>query len=109
MGLLKSAEDSRPLVHNTSSVSSTGSLQTISDGYVNEAICDTERNIIASKFGDSCRLSLMSSSSSSSIVLDSNNQFPSDTNGISDFEFQKSNILIRETNSSGEYCENIFL
>jgi len=66
MGLLRSTEDSRPLVNNTtssSSVKSSGSTQTISDGYVNEIMCsssiDTER-IIQSKFGDSCRQSLMS-------------------------------------------------
>lgn len=58
MGLLRSTEDSRPLVHNTPSPTS-GSTQTISDGYVNEGICDPDK-IISSKFGDSCRKSLTS-------------------------------------------------
>ncbi|KAH8408120.1 hypothetical protein KR222_009281 [Zaprionus bogoriensis] len=51
--------DSRPLVHNTcsSSLNSGGSSQTISDGYVNEAICEPDK-YVASKFGDSCRQSL---------------------------------------------------
>ncbi|KAG4067496.1 hypothetical protein HA402_002773 [Bradysia odoriphaga] len=58
MGLLRSTEDSRPLVHNNPSPTS-GSTQTISDGYVNEGICDPDK-IISSKFGDSCRKSLTS-------------------------------------------------
>ncbi|XP_053664503.1 EGFR adapter protein-like [Anopheles marshallii] len=40
MGILRTAEDSRPLVHSSSSPSSSSSSsQTISDGYVNEGIC----------------------------------------------------------------------
>lgn len=55
MGILRLNEDSRPLVHNkTSSITSSDSIQTISDGYVNEAICDSEQ-LITSKFGDSCK------------------------------------------------------
>lgn len=58
MGLLRTSEESRPLVLNTSSPTS-GSLRTISDGYVNEGICDPDK-MISSKFGDSCRRSLTS-------------------------------------------------
>ncbi|KAH8342314.1 hypothetical protein KR059_001221 [Drosophila kikkawai] len=68
IGLLRGTEDSRPLVHSTcgsslnsgsGSGSGCGSTQTISDGYVNEAICDgTPEKYVASKFGDSCRQSL---------------------------------------------------
>lgn len=58
MGLLRTSEESRPLVLNTSSPTS-GSMRTISDGYVNEGICDPDK-IISSKFGDSCRRSLTS-------------------------------------------------
>lgn len=55
MGILRSNEDSRPLVHNkSSSITSSDSIQTISDGYVNEAICDSEK-LITSRFGDSCK------------------------------------------------------
>lgn len=58
MGLMRMTEESRPLVLNTPSTTS-GSTQTISDGYVNEGICDPDK-IISSKFGDSCRKSLTS-------------------------------------------------
>jgi tensin len=55
MGILRTQEDSRPLVHNkSSSITSSDSIQTISDGYVNEAICDSDK-IVSNKFGDSCR------------------------------------------------------
>lgn len=60
IGLLRGTEDSRPLVHSTCSTSllhAGGSTQTISDGYVNEAICEPDK-YVASKFGDSCRQSL---------------------------------------------------
>ncbi|KAH8364137.1 hypothetical protein KR084_002951 [Drosophila pseudotakahashii] len=62
IGLLRGTEDSRPLVHSTcgsslTSGSGCGSTQTISDGYVNEAICEPDK-YVASKFGDSCRQSL---------------------------------------------------
>lgn len=57
MGILRTQEDSRPLVHNkSSSITSSDSIQTISDGYVNEGICDSEK-IVSNKFGDSCRQS----------------------------------------------------
>lgn len=55
MGILRLNDDSRPLVHNkSSSITSSDSIQTISDGYVNEAICDSEK-LITSRFGDSCK------------------------------------------------------
>lgn len=55
MGILRTQEDSRPLVHNkSSSITSSDSIQTISDGYVNEAICDSDK-IVGNKFGDSCK------------------------------------------------------
>ncbi|XP_035784812.1 tensin-4-like [Anopheles albimanus] len=60
MGILRTAEDSRPLVHSSSSPSSSSSSsQTISDGYVNEGICaDTAEtslttNVFSSKIGTS--------------------------------------------------------
>lgn len=57
MGILRLNDDSRPLVHNkSSSITSSDSIQTISDGYVNEAICDSEK-LITSRFGDSCKQS----------------------------------------------------
>ncbi|XP_055528863.1 EGFR adapter protein-like [Wyeomyia smithii] len=63
MGILRTAEDSRPLVHSSSPSSSSSSSQTISDGYVNEGICgDTaEANVVFNKFGDSCQRSLTTS------------------------------------------------
>lgn len=85
MGLLRTSEESRPLVLNTPSPTS-GSMHTISDGYVNEGICDPDK-IISSKFGDSCRKSLTS-------VLDKSYK---DT-----CEFDLKKHFLRET-SSGEY------
>lgn len=84
MGLLRTSEESRPLVLNTPSPTS-GSMHTISDGYVNEGICDPDK-IISSKFGDSCRKSLTS-------VLDKSYK---DT-----CEFDLKKRFLRET-SSGE-------
>lgn len=81
MGLLRTTEDSRPLVHNTKSPS-TGSTQTISDGYVNEGICDPDK-IISSKFGDSCRKSLTSISDKGCDAIE--------------FDFKKT--FLRETSS----------
>lgn len=80
MGLLRSTEECRPLVHSTPSPNS-GSTQTISDGYVNEGICDPEK-LISSKFGDSCRQSLTS-------ILDKAD--------VNEFDFKKK--CIRETSS----------
>lgn len=61
MGILRTAEDSRPLVHSSSPSSSSSSSQTISDGYVNEGICSeaAEANVVFNKFGDSCQRSLV--------------------------------------------------
>lgn len=85
MGLLRTSEESRPLVLNTPSPTS-GSMHTISDGYVNEGICDPDK-IISSKFGDSCRKSLTS-------VLDKSYK---DT-----CEFDLKKHFLRET-SSGKF------
>lgn len=69
MGLLRSTEDSRPLVHNNAcSPKSAGSMHTISDGYVNEAICEADLKLISAKFGDSCRKSLTSVMDKSSML-----------------------------------------
>lgn len=57
MGLKRSTEDSRPLVHTKSSSPNAYTPQTMSDGYVNEAICDPDK-FISTRFGDSCRQSL---------------------------------------------------
>ncbi|EDS37892.1 conserved hypothetical protein [Culex quinquefasciatus] len=66
MGILRTAEDSRPLVHSSSPSSSSSSSQTISDGYVNEGICSevaaVEANVVFNKFGDSCARSLANNS-----------------------------------------------
>ncbi|XP_065076890.1 EGFR adapter protein-like [Ochlerotatus camptorhynchus] len=61
MGILRTAEDSRPLVHSSSPSSSSSSSQTISDGYVNEGICSeaVEANVVFNKFGDSCQRTLV--------------------------------------------------
>ncbi|XP_055608197.1 EGFR adapter protein-like [Uranotaenia lowii] len=66
MSILRTAEDSRPLVHSSSPSSSSSSSQTISDGYVNEGICAetaVEANVVYNKFGDSCQRSLTAASS----------------------------------------------
>lgn len=112
MGLLmKTTEDSRPLVYNTHnhsaghhplnnnhsnnnncynnnpSASSTpgkgGSANC--DGYVNEAISDSRDRVITNKFGDSCRQSLMAIHQ-----MDNSNQ-------NQEFNFKKN--LLRETSS----------
>ncbi|XP_011291382.1 EGFR adapter protein [Musca domestica] len=58
MGLKRTTEDSRPLVHTTPpSLNSYTSTHNFSDGYVNEAICDPDK-FISTRFGDSCRQSL---------------------------------------------------
>lgn len=82
MGLLRTSEESRPLVLNTPSPTSS-SMHTISDGYVNEGICDPDK-IISSKFGDSCRKSLTS-------VLDKSYK--------DSCEFDLKKHFLRETNS----------
>lgn len=89
MGLLRTSEESRPLVLNTPSPTS-GSMHTISDGYVNEGICDPDK-IISSKFGDSCRKSLTS-------VLDKSYK--------DSCEFDLKKHFLRET-SSGKCDQNL--
>lgn len=109
MGLLmKTTEDSRPLVYNThnhdmhqhqlnnssncnasfnnrsSSVPEKGSFNC--DGYVNEVVCDRDR-VITKKFGESCRQSLMATRQV-------------ENNQNHDFNFKKN--LLRETSISGE-------
>ncbi|CAD7082326.1 unnamed protein product [Hermetia illucens] len=86
MGLLRPTEESRPLVHNTSSSLNSGSSQTISDGYVNEGICEPEK-LISSKFGDSCRQSL------TAIPLETHHFHDN-----SEFNFKKK--FLRETSSA---------
>ncbi|XP_061499166.1 EGFR adapter protein [Anopheles gambiae] len=56
MGILRTAEDSRPLVHSSSSPSSSSSSsQTISDGYVNEGICaDTAETTLSTTVFTTC-------------------------------------------------------
>lgn len=66
-------------------------MHTISDGYVNEGICDPDK-IISSKFGDSCRKSLTS-------VLDKSYK--------DSCEFDLKKHFLRET-SSGKYDQNYF-
>lgn len=90
MGLLRTTEDSRPLVHTSSSLNSCSS-QTTSDGYVNEAICEPDK-IISSRFGDSCRQSLTALP-----TLNSTHR-PQDHN---EFNFKRK--YLRET-SSGTPC-----
>lgn len=87
MGLLRTTEDSRPLVmhHNASSPKS-GSAHTICDGYVNEGISDPDLKLISSKFGDSCRKSLTS-------VMDKTHV----DSTACEFDFKKN--LLRETSS----------
>lgn len=89
MGLMRTTDDSRPLVHNNASSPKSGSTQTICDGYVNEGISDPDLKMISSKFGDSCRKSLTS-------VMDKSHLDSS----ACEFDFKKN--LLRET-SSGKF------
>lgn len=79
MGLLRTTEDSRPLVNNKSKYTS-GSSQTISmsDGYVNEGICEPDK-LISSKFGDSCRKSLTALSATDSSEFNYKRKFLRET------------------------------
>uniref|UniRef100_A0A1B0A6I8 SH2 domain-containing protein n=1 Tax=Glossina pallidipes TaxID=7398 RepID=A0A1B0A6I8_GLOPL len=85
MGLLRATEESRPLVNTTSSSINSGSSQTISDGYVNEAICEPEK-LLPSRYADSYGQSLS--------VLDTAQQF-TDRN-----EFSYKKKYFRETCSA---------
>ncbi|XP_075161677.1 EGFR adapter protein-like isoform X2 [Haematobia irritans] len=87
IGLKRSTEDSRPLVHPTTPTAlNTYTTHNFSDGYVNEAICDPDK-FISTRFGDSCRQSLTD--------LKSNQCFPEQTN---EFGYQKS--FLRKTCSA---------
>lgn len=104
MGLLRSTEDSRPLVHNNACSPTSGSTHTISDGYVNEAICDADLKLISAKFGDSCRKSLTSvmdkTSSIGGSALSSGGGIGGSGVGTHDgceFDFKKN--FLRETSS----------
>lgn len=93
MGLKRCTEDSRPLVHtNSSSLNSSYTSQNISDGYVNEAICDPDK-LISTRFGDSCRQSLTDLKGA---------PFNQDQN---EFSYQKS--FLRKT-CSGKLCIYIY-
>lgn len=102
--LLKTSEDSRPLMYssqnsnlnNYKTSSTKGSCQSINGGeggYVNEGICDLDQ-IISSKFGDSCRKSLMSMTNNHEAI-----NWSIDHLNNQEFNFKKN--LLRET-SSGE-------
>lgn len=111
--LLKTSEDSRPLMYgsqhsnlnNYKTSSTKGSCQSINNGgggggdggYVNEGICDLEQ-IISSKFGDSCRKSLMSMTTNQHHHHENINWSIDHLNN-QEFNFKKN--LLRET-SSGE-------
>lgn len=106
--LLKTSEDSRPLMcssqnsnlNNYKALSNKGSCLSINaattdEGYVNEGVCGLDE-IISSKFGDSCRKSLMSIN---------NHQHESMNWSIDHLNNQEFNLkknLLRET-SSGEF------
>lgn len=96
MGLMRTTEDSRPLVHNNASSPKSGSTQTICDGYVNEGISDPDLKLISSKFGDSCRKSLTS-------VMDKSHL----DSTACEFDFKKN--LLRETSSGKSDCLNYYI
>lgn len=104
--LLKTSEDSRPLMcssqtsnlNNYKTSSTKGSCQSICGGggggeagYVNEGICDLDQ-IISSKFGDSCRKSLMSMTNHHEAI-----NWSIDHLNNQEFNFKKN--LLRETSS----------
>ncbi|XP_037944355.1 uncharacterized protein LOC119677157 [Teleopsis dalmanni] len=88
MGLLRTNEESRPLVNNitpstnctTSTTNSTikqsqaASNQVYSNGYINEEAFEPEK-FIASKFGDSCRQSLTAIPMLDTLNLNDNSEF----------------------------------
>ncbi|XP_054733862.1 EGFR adapter protein-like [Anastrepha obliqua] len=85
MGLLRSNEESRPLVgvdptntaHNTlnnSKLNSSTSNKIYSNGYINEEAFEPEK-FIASKFGDSCRQSLTAIPMLDTVNLNDNSEF----------------------------------
>lgn len=99
--LLKTSEDSRPLMcssvnsnlNNYQTSSMKGSCQSIwgEAGYVNDGICDLEK-IISSKFGDSCRKSLMSMTNHQEAMNWS-------IDHLNNQEFNLKKNLLRETSS----------
>lgn len=108
--LLKSSEDSRPLMcssqnsnlNNYKTSNAKGSCQSICGGgeagYVNEGICDLEQ-MISSKFGYSCRKSLMSITNNHESI-----NWSIDHLNNQEFNFKKN--LLRET-SSGKFKMSI--
>ncbi|XP_011185374.1 EGFR adapter protein [Zeugodacus cucurbitae] len=82
MGLLRSNEESRPLVSigtptcttNTNTLHSSTSNKIYSNGYINEEAFEPEK-FIASKFGDSCRQSLTAIPMLDTVNLNDNSEF----------------------------------
>ncbi|KAG5677947.1 hypothetical protein PVAND_007660 [Polypedilum vanderplanki] len=113
MGILRTQEDSRPLVHNkSSSITSSDSIQTISDGYVNEAICDSDK-IVSNKYSDSFRQAFnhhtfqmqpLSSSISNAIPLNTLNL----KKNVITTSVQVHNASDKSTNLSYNYNETNF-
>lgn len=108
MGILRLNEDSRPLVHNkSSSITSSDSIQTISDGYVNEAICDSEK-LITSKFGDSCKQAFNHQTFQMHYPLSSiNNAIPLTTLKRSTSQTSSSNVITVATIHASEKSTNL--
>lgn len=91
-GLLRSGDEYRPLINdnNSSNVSnylsaSTAQILSKNDNFIDDSLCDANE-MIASKFGDSCRKSL------TSVLLDNRR-----TIDYCDFDFKQS--FLRETSS----------
>lgn len=108
--LLKTSEDSRPLMCNSQNSNlnnynknsnTKGSCHSIGEaGYVNEGTCELDQ-IISSKFGDSCRKSLMSMATHHQDTIN----WSIDHLNNQEFNFKKN--LLRET-SSGEFLLDSF-
>lgn len=99
--LLRSGDEYRPLINdnnfpNSSNYLSASTAQILSknDNFIDDSLCDANE-MIASKFGDSCRKSL------TSVFLDNRR-----TKDYCDFDFKQT--LLRET-SSGNYLLLSFL
>lgn len=101
--LLRSGDEYRPLLNDNnfsstsnylsaSSAQITSKLDNVNDDVM---LCDTN-DLIASKFGDSCRKSL------TSVLLDNRR-----TKDYCDFDFKQKQHFLRET-SSGKYNSNSF-
>ncbi|XP_055841359.1 EGFR adapter protein [Episyrphus balteatus] len=76
MGLLRSHEENRPLVNNssTSTLKTKTSTQMLSNGYINDEAFEPEK-FISSKFGDSCRQSLTAIPMMDALNLNDNSEF----------------------------------